>query len=109
HFPALVAINQTSYIPRLSRYLTVNEAAYLQGFSQEYNFGGQSEQAGVKANFIHAALRHDNSSTLNSGFQTNNDLTFQRNHKLFEKKVAEQDYSEGNWSLQIRRANSWEK
>ena len=48
HFPALVAINQTSYIPRLGRYLTVNEAAYLQGFSQEYNFGSQSDQASFK-------------------------------------------------------------
>ncbi len=34
-------------------------------------------QAGVKAKFINAELRHDNSSTLNSGFHSQNDKTFQ--------------------------------
>ena len=48
HFPALVAMNQTSYIPRLGRYLSVKEAAYLQGFPENFNFGTQSDQASFK-------------------------------------------------------------
>jgi len=112
------AINFLSIYPKWSGFV-LGEGAVLKAglfderfhpiYFEDNDYERRLEQAGVKAHFIHAALSHDNSSTLNSGFQTNNDLTFQRNHKLFEKKVAEQDYSEGNWSLQIRRANSWEK
>jgi GT2 family glycosyltransferase len=112
------AINFLSVFPKWSGFV-LGEGAVLKAglfderfhpiYFEDNDYERRLEQAGVKAHFIHAALKHDNSSTLNSGFQTNNDLTFQRNHKLFEKKVAEQDYSEGNWSLQIRRANSWEK
>jgi len=112
------AINFLSIMPKWSGFV-LGEGAVLRAglfderfhpiYFEDNDYERRLEQAGVKANFIHAALRHDNSSTLASGFQTNNDLTFQRNHKLFEKKVAEQDYSEGNWSLQVRRANSWER
>lgn len=64
--------------------------------------------AGFKANFIHAALHHDNSSTLASGFHSQNDTTFSRNHLLFVQKEELGDFSEGAWSLKIRRDNSWE-
>jgi hypothetical protein len=65
--------------------------------------------AGVKANFIHAVLHHDNSSTLNSGFELENNKTFQTNSLLFQKKVAENDLSQGEWDLGIRRANAWDR
>lgn len=64
--------------------------------------------AGFEAKFIHAVLGHDNSSTLASGFHSQNDVTFGRNHLLYTQKVDDEDFSEGNWSLQIRRDNSWE-
>ena len=64
--------------------------------------------AGFEANFIHAALEHDNSSTLASGFHSQNNVTFSRNGALLARKVADEDFSEGVWSLQIRRDNSWE-
>jgi len=64
--------------------------------------------AGFEAKFIHAVLGHDNSSTLSTGFHSQNDVTFGRNHLLFTQKIADEDFSEGNWSLQVRRDNSWE-
>jgi GT2 family glycosyltransferase len=64
--------------------------------------------AGFEAKFIHASLAHDNSSTLASGFHSQNDITFSRNHMLYIRKENEEDFSEGSWSLQIRRDNSWE-
>ncbi len=48
HFPALVAINQTSFVPRLGRYISVSEAAHLQGFPQDFNFGAQGSQSSFK-------------------------------------------------------------
>lgn len=65
--------------------------------------------AGVQAKFIHAVLHHDNSSTLNSGFQLQNSKTFQANHLLFAKKVAENDLSQGFFDLQVRRDNAWDR
>jgi GT2 family glycosyltransferase len=111
------AINFLSIMPKWSGFV-LGEGAVLKAglfderfhpiYFEDNDYERRLEAAGVKAKFIYAALGHDNSSTLNSGFHSQNDLSFQRNHKLFEKKVTEQDYSEGNWSLQIRRANSWE-
>jgi GT2 family glycosyltransferase len=65
-------------------------------------------KAGFEPKQLSASLAHDNSSTLNSGFQGQNDFTYHRNHQTYENKVAKDDFSEGNWSLTIRRINSWE-
>ena len=112
------AINFLSIMPKWSGFV-LGEGAVLKAglfderfhpiYFEDNDYERRLEQAGVKVKFIYAALRHDNSSTLASGFHSQNDLTFQRNHKLFEQKVAEQDFTEGNWDLQIRRVNSWEK
>jgi GT2 family glycosyltransferase len=64
--------------------------------------------AGFTINHIQAKLHHDNSSTLNSGYQQKNSKTFDANNRLFQAKVVDNDYSEGNWSLKIRRDNSWD-
>ena len=112
------AINFLSIMPKWSGFV-LGEGAVLKAglfderfhpiYFEDNDYERRLQQAGVKANFIYAELGHDNSSTLNSGFHSQNDLTFARNHKLFEQKVAEQDFSEGSWSLQIRRTNSWER
>jgi len=112
------AINFLSIMPKWSGFV-LGEGAVLKAglfderfhpiYFEDNDYERRLQQAGVKANFIYAQLGHDNSSTLNSGFHSQNDLTFARNHKLFEQKVAEQDFSEGSWSLQIRRDNSWER
>lgn len=64
--------------------------------------------AGFSINRIGAVVHHENSSTLHSGFQSKNAVSFSNNQQLFERKVADGDYSEGNWSLAIRRANRWD-
>jgi len=111
------AINFLSIMPKWSGFV-LGEGAVLKAglfderfhpiYFEDNDYERRLEQAGVKANFIYATLRHDNSSTLNSGFHSQNDLTYNRNHKLFQKKVEDKDFSEGAWSLQVRRANSWE-
>jgi len=66
------------------------------------------DQAGVPKKTIQAKVHHENSSTLKSGFQDKNAVSYARNHKLFDKKSNEQDYSQGEWSLAVRRANRWD-
>ncbi len=48
YLPALVAMNQTSYLYDEGRFLSVQEAAKLQGFPSDFNFGGQNSQASFK-------------------------------------------------------------
>ena len=62
--------------------------------------------AGLSVKRIEAIVHHNNSSSL-QGNETKNNRTFQANQRLYQSKVDNNDYSEGNWSLAIRRANSW--
>lgn len=64
-------------------------------------------QANVPIKHIAAKVHHENSSTLKAGYQEANVKTFAANQKLFEQKVAANDYSEGNWDLRVRRENNW--
>lgn len=66
------------------------------------------EKAGLPIQRIDAIVHHDNSSTIKSGYDEKNNKTYSRNQALLESKVANNDYSEGNWSLKIRRENSWD-
>jgi GT2 family glycosyltransferase len=66
------------------------------------------EKAGLPIRRIDAIVHHQNSSTLKSGYEQKNSKTFRANEVLFDSKVANDDYSEGNWSLKIRRENSWD-
>lgn len=66
------------------------------------------DQAGVPKKTIQAKVHHENSSTLKSGFQDKNAVSYVRNQKLFDQKSNEEDYSQGEWSLAVRRANRWD-
>ena len=64
--------------------------------------------AGFEPKWIDAKVNHDNSSTLNSGFEIANGRTYGKNQALLNEKIAQEDYTEGNWSLQVRRDNRWD-
>jgi GT2 family glycosyltransferase len=66
------------------------------------------DQAGVPKNYIQAKVFHENSSTLNSGYQAQNQKSYVANHTLYEIKGREDDFSQGEWSLKVRRANRWD-
>ena len=66
------------------------------------------DYAEVPKNHIAAQVFHENSSTLNSGFQDANSRSFMANHTLYETKGREDDFTQGEWSLKVRRANRWD-
>ncbi len=66
------------------------------------------DQAEVPKVSIAAKVFHENSSTLNSGYQVQNQRSYVANHQLYEIKGREDDFSQGEWSLKIRRANRWD-
>ena len=66
------------------------------------------KELGVPFNTIDAIVHHDNSSTLKSGFNERNSITFSRNHSVFSNKVAAHDLGTRGWSLKVRRDNRWD-
>ncbi len=64
--------------------------------------------AGLPVKRINAIVHHDNSSTLKAGYMKHNNRTYHANQELYQSKIDNKDYSEGNWSLKIRRENSWD-
>jgi len=63
---------------------------------------------GVPIKTIEAVVHHENSSTLNSGYQVANSRSFGANQNLFIQKEHDDDYTQGEWSLKTRRANRWD-
>jgi hypothetical protein len=63
---------------------------------------------GIPKRRINARINHDNSSTIASGFEEKNRRTFEINSRLHNKRRAENNLNGGEWSLQIRRENSWD-
>jgi hypothetical protein len=62
----------------------------------------------VPKKLIKAKVHHENSSTLHSGYQQQNNTTYLANQKRFTEKSVSGDMSSGQWSLQVRRANRWD-
>ena len=112
------AINFLSIMPKWSGFV-LGEGAVLKAglfderfhpiYFEDNDYERRLQAAGVKAKFINAEIGHDNSSTLNSGFHSQNDKTFLANKQLYDSKVASNDLSAGEWDLGIRRVNAWER
>lgn len=62
----------------------------------------------VPVNIIHAKVLHENSSTLKSGYQAVNQVSYANNQRLFVAKDEANDFTQGEWDLTIRRANRWD-
>lgn len=66
------------------------------------------EKLGVEFNHIDAEVLHDNSSTLKSGYNERNSITFSRNQSLLTNKKVAEDTGVRGWSLKVRRDNRWD-
>lgn len=60
----------------------------------------------IKESYINIA--HDNSSTIQAGFQNANAHTFVDNHNYYQNKKSANDFTQGSWSITRRRKNSWD-
>lgn len=73
----------------------------------EYMFRMQHYQQHIEE--IACPVHHDQSSTIMAdGYAPKNDITFPRLGQYMSDKIQRGDFSSGEWSLKIRRANSWD-
>jgi GT2 family glycosyltransferase len=77
-------------------------------YFEDNDYERRAEYAGITIKKMKLDITHENSSTVRSGYEHRNALTYQNNNKYYEAKKANQDYSSGSWSLEIRRENSWD-
>jgi hypothetical protein len=68
----------------------------------------RAEFVGVNVRRLVIKVKHENSSTVKAGYEHKNARTYAANEKNYQSKIRNEDYSAGNWSLEIRRANGWE-
>lgn len=66
------------------------------------------DSSGVLQEVLPIRVQHDNSSTLKSGFEDKNTATFKANQAVYLEREAAGVMSGGEWSLDIRRRNSWD-
>jgi GT2 family glycosyltransferase len=77
-------------------------------YFEDNDYMRRAEFVGVNIRRLGINVKHDNSSTIKAGYEQKNAKTFFANQRYFESKTANNDYSQGVWSLEIRRENGWE-
>lgn len=77
-------------------------------YFEDNDYMRRAEFVGVNIRRLDINVKHDNSSTIKAGYEHKNAKTFFANQRYYESKMANNDYSQGVWSLEIRRENGWE-
>jgi GT2 family glycosyltransferase len=84
------------------------DESFFPAYFEDNDYTRRAEFVGVNIRRLELEVSHENSSTIKAGYQHKNAITFASNDKHYQRKIATEDYSEGGWSLEIRRANGWE-
>ena len=77
-------------------------------YFEDNDYTRRAEFVGVNIRRLEIDVSHENSSTIKAGYQDKNAKTYAANDRYFERKIANNDYTAGSWSLDIRRENGWE-
>ena len=77
-------------------------------YFEDNDYMRRAEFVGVNIRRLELKLTHANSSTIKAGYMDKNAKTFASNDRYYQSKIANNDYTSGSWSLDIRRENGWE-
>lgn len=77
-------------------------------YFEDNDYARRAEFVGVNIRLLDINVKHDNSSTIKAGYQEKNNKTFVANQRYYDSKMANNDYGQGVWSLEVRRQNGWE-
>ena len=77
-------------------------------YFEDNDYMRRAEFVGVNIRRLDINVKHDNSSTIKAGYMDKNAKTFASNDRYYQSKIANNDYTSGSWSLDIRRENGWE-
>lgn len=77
-------------------------------YFEDTDYERRVDELDVRRFQVSAPVRHDNSSTLASGFDIQNHRTFKANSELFNAREAGNIMTGGEWDLGVRRDLSWD-
>lgn len=79
-------------------------------YFEDNDYARRALRLGVETSYADIRVRHSNSSTIasNGSLALQNSHTFDKNRQYLESKIKSEDFSSGNWSLDIWRSNSWQ-
>lgn len=84
------------------------DESFFPAYFEDNDYTRRAEFVGVNIRRLDIDVSHENSSTIKAGYQDKNAKTYAANDRYFERKIANNDYTAGSWSLEIRRENGWE-
>jgi GT2 family glycosyltransferase len=84
-----------------------DEAIYPAYF-EDTEYEWRCNEKGIKTTQSDIGIKHENSSTLKGGYEDKNAKTFRLNNLYFNDKQKANDLTQGDWSLIIRKNNSWD-
>jgi len=84
-----------------------DEAIYPAYF-EDTEYEWRCNQKGVLPLLSNIDIEHENSSTLKGGYEEKNSKTFPKNMMYLDNKKTNNDLTQGDWSLTIRKDNSWD-
>jgi len=77
-------------------------------YFEDRDMEDRCRNAGIEVRATDITVTHHNSSTLAAGYQEANARTYGLNLSYYQAKREEGDLSAGAWSLERRRAQSWD-
>jgi GT2 family glycosyltransferase len=77
-------------------------------YFEDNDYERRCKNVGIEVEPSFIPIAHDNSSTINAGYRSQNDRTYSNNEKYYMQKVAEKNFGEGQWNIKRRKANGWE-
>ena len=84
-----------------------DEAIYPAYF-EDTEYEWRCNEKGIETTQSDIGIKHENSSTLKASLRNKNPETFQANMIYFNRKKGLNDLSQGDWSLIVRKQNSWD-
>jgi len=78
-------------------------------YFEDNDMGRRCAYWGIAVGSGDARVAHNNSSTLQAGYEAANAQTFPDNAQYYKVKCERQDYSSGEWSITRRRLNEWKR
>lgn len=77
-------------------------------YFEDDDYARRCQHHGVEVTNTSINVHHTNSSTVHSGYGDKNNVTFYENQRYLQRKVEAGDFTEGRWSLDRRRDQSWD-
>ena len=84
------------------------DECFVPAYFEDTDYERRAEFNGCRIERSFIPVAHDNSSTLKSGFQRENDLSFSANSQYMDYKIKTQDFTEGKWDIKRRRRLGWD-